>query len=66
MLFLVADSSCHGDLEDPSWRILQDFQTGRMGPISLQLAPETDAGGQLTVPIGFNMAAISEQKEEWA
>ena len=53
MLFKVADNRCRGDAEDASRKILQDFRTGRMGPISLQIAPETEEdGGQLNVPIG--------------
>jgi hypothetical protein len=50
MLYLVADNVCRGDPEDASRKILQDFRTGRMGPISLQVAPETeDDNGQLSV-----------------
>lgn len=50
MLFLVADNTCRGDPEDASRKILQDFRSGRMGPISLQLAPESDKdNGQLAV-----------------
>ena len=53
MLFKVADYRCRGDAEDASRKILQDFRTGRLGPISLQIAPETEEdGGQLSVPIG--------------
>ena len=53
MLFKIADNRCRGDAEDASRKILQDFRTGRMGPISLQIAPETEEdGGQLSVPIG--------------
>jgi len=53
ILFRVADNLCRGDPEDASRKILQDFRTGRMGHISLQLAPETKMdGGQLTVPLG--------------
>mmetsp|Transcript_19208 Transcript_19208/g.35870 ORF Transcript_19208/g.35870 Transcript_19208/m.35870 type:complete len:575 (-) Transcript_19208:56-1780(-) len=53
MLFKVADNTCRGDPEDASRKILQDFRTGRMGPVSLQLAPETEEdGGQLSVPVG--------------
>jgi ribosome biogenesis GTPase A len=53
MLFKVADNTCQGDPEDASRKIIQDFRSGRMGPISLQLAPETDEdGGQLPVPVG--------------
>jgi ribosome biogenesis GTPase A len=53
MLFRVADELCRGDAEDAARKILQDFRTGRMGPVALQLAPETEEdGGQLSVPIG--------------
>jgi hypothetical protein len=53
MLFLVADNACRGFVEDASRKILQDFRTGRMGPVCLQLAPEKDEDeGQAEVPIG--------------
>eukprot|EP00532_Pseudo-nitzschia_australis_P018960 CAMPEP_0168303602 /NCGR_PEP_ID=MMETSP0142_2-20121227/43558_1 /TAXON_ID=44445 /ORGANISM="Pseudo-nitzschia australis, Strain 10249 10 AB" /LENGTH=543 /DNA_ID=CAMNT_0008254579 /DNA_START=211 /DNA_END=1842 /DNA_ORIENTATION=- len=53
MLFRIADDLCRGDAEDASRKILQDFRSGRMGPISLQLAPESEEdNGQLSVPIG--------------
>jgi ribosome biogenesis GTPase A len=39
MLYLVAEYTCQGSTEDASRKILQDFRTGRMGPICLQLAP---------------------------
>lgn len=53
MLFKVADNTCRGDPEDAARKILQDFRTGRMGPVSLQLAPETvEDGGQLSVELG--------------
>eukprot|EP00536_Pseudo-nitzschia_multiseries_P014350 jgi/Psemu1/262113/estExt_Genewise1Plus.C_6880010 len=53
MLFKVADNLCRGDAEDASRKILQDFRSGRMGHISLQLAPESEEDdGQLSVPIG--------------
>ena len=42
MVFIVADNSCQGDPENASRKILQDFRMGRMGPVSLQLAPETE------------------------
>jgi ribosome biogenesis GTPase A len=55
MLFRVADNTCRGDPEDASRKILQDFRTGRMGPVSLQLAPETiEDGGQLSVYVADN------------
>jgi ribosome biogenesis GTPase A len=53
MLFLVADNTCQGDPEDASRKILQDFRSGRMGPISLQLAPESESdAGHLAVKFG--------------
>lgn len=53
MLFLVADNTCRGNPEDASRKILQDFRAGRMGPISLQLAPESeDDNGQLAISLG--------------
>jgi ribosome biogenesis GTPase A len=41
MLFIVADNTCKGDPENAARKILQDFRVGRMGPIALQLAPES-------------------------
>ena len=53
MLFQVADNTCCGDPEDASRKILQDFRTGRMGPVSLQLAPESEEDdGQLAIQFG--------------
>jgi ribosome biogenesis GTPase A len=53
MLFLVADNTCRGDPEDAARKILQDFRTGRMGPISLQLAPESETDqGQMAIKFG--------------
>lgn len=37
ILYTVADNTCQGDPEDAARKILQDFRTGRMGPICLQL-----------------------------
>lgn len=42
MLFIVADNTCKGDPEIAARKILQDFRVGRMGPVSLQLAPESE------------------------
>ncbi|KAL3934392.1 MAG: hypothetical protein SGBAC_009881 [Bacillariaceae sp.] len=70
MLFLVADNTCMGDPEDASRKILQDFRTGRMGPVSLQLAPETlDDDGQLAVPVGASRVnadyvSLKEEREQ--
>ena len=52
MLFMVADNTCMGDPENASRKILQDFRSGRMGPISLQLAPTRESDeGQTAVPV---------------
>ena len=40
MVFIVADNKCMGDPENAARKILQDFRSGRMGPITLQCAPE--------------------------
>ena len=63
MLFRVADHSCRGSPEDASRKIIQDFRTGRMGLISLQLAPESeDDDGQLKVPLQQQLE--SERQKE--
>jgi ribosome biogenesis GTPase A len=63
MLFKVADNTCQGDPEDASRKILQDFRAGRMGPISLQLAPETEEdGGQFAVPVGETAGSGRKQQ----
>lgn len=63
MLFKVADNTCRGDPEDASRKILQDFRAGRMGPISLQLAPESEADqGQL--PVEFGEKLQQQQRSE--
>ncbi|KAL3769362.1 hypothetical protein ACHAWO_001559 [Cyclotella atomus] len=50
MVFIVADNCCQGDPENAARKILQDFRSGRMGPITLQCAPETEEdGGQAHV-----------------
>jgi ribosome biogenesis GTPase A len=52
LLFQVADNKCRGDLEDASRKILQDFRTGRLGPICLQLAPTSEMDdGQTSVQL---------------
>mmetsp|Transcript_9134 Transcript_9134/g.20001 ORF Transcript_9134/g.20001 Transcript_9134/m.20001 type:complete len:665 (-) Transcript_9134:93-2087(-) len=63
MLFIVADNTCKGDPENAARKILQDFRTGRMGPVSLQLAPESEADeGQQSVTVlrQEGLTAISE------
>ena len=42
MVFIVADNCCQGDPENAARKILQDFRNGRMGPITLQCAPESE------------------------
>jgi hypothetical protein len=42
MVFIVADNCCQGDPENAARKILQDFRSGRMGPITLQCPPETE------------------------
>jgi len=42
MLFIVADNTCNGDPENAARKILQDFRNGRVGPVALQLAPESE------------------------
>jgi ribosome biogenesis GTPase A len=66
ILFEVADRNCQGNAEDAARKILQDFRTGRMGPIALQLAPETEEDeGQLQLPIGRSSNRASKRNEEW-
>ena len=53
MLFQVADNTCQGNPEDAARKILQDFRAGRIGPVCLQVAPETEEDqGQLAIPVG--------------
>lgn len=49
MLFKVAENTCRGDPENAARKILQDFRSGRMGPMALQLAPEADNDGEVDV-----------------
>ena len=50
MLFEVAERTCRGDPEDAARKILQDFRSGRMGLICLQVAPvSADEKGQRTI-----------------
>jgi hypothetical protein len=64
MLFKVADNTCRGLAEDASRKMLQDFRSGRLGPICLQLAPESgDDEGQLKVTLGTEQQ-FEEEKQE--
>ena len=49
MLFIVADKTCNGDPENSAREILQDFRMGRMGPVGLQLTPDTEIGDGQTI-----------------
>lgn len=49
LLFKVADNTCRGDPENAARKILQDFRSGRLGPMALQLAPEADNDGTVDV-----------------
>ena len=67
MLFRVADAKCRGSPEDAARKILQDFRTGRLGPVSLQLAPQkSDDEGQAKVEIMRGVAALGGVGEEMA
>jgi ribosome biogenesis GTPase A len=66
MVFKVADDFCRGSPEDAARKMLQDFRTGRLGPICLQLAPESeDDDGQRKVPLASEHRK-SEQREKLA
>ena len=68
MLHEVAHNTCRGDLESSARKILQDFRTGRMGPMALQVAPRVDerkSGGgledeQMKVEVMRNVAILGE------
>ena len=65
MLFRVADAKCRGSPEDAARKILQDFRTGRLGPVSLQLAPQKSGDeGQAKVEIMRGVAALGGVGEE--
>jgi len=68
MLFIVADNTCKGDPENAARKILQDFRVGRMGPIALQLAPESEVDeGQQSVQTlrkdGLNVRVVADPAE---
>ena len=68
MVFQVADNKCQGDPEDAARKILQDFRAGRMGPICLQLAPEseTDEGQQQVLGRSNEEEKLKRQQEREA
>lgn len=65
MLFQVADTTCRGNLEDASRKMLQDFRKGRLGPICLQLAPLSgeEEDGQQAVTLGTEVSERDKQEQ---
>jgi ribosome biogenesis GTPase A len=63
LLFAVADKTCQGDPEDASRKILQDFRTGRMGKICLQI-PDAIHGGTAVVHEDATSTMIAQRREE--
>ena len=68
MLYEVAGNTCQGDPEDAARKILQDFRTGRMGPICLQIAPQSveDKGQTTVLPSPAQRQADAEREREAA
>ena len=65
MLFMVADNTCMGDPENASRKILQDFRSGRMGPVALQIAPDSiEDEGQKEVPLSPDSMRVSILKRD--
>jgi ribosome biogenesis GTPase A len=68
IVYQVAEDLCFGSREDASRKILQDFRTGRLGPICLQLAPESEEDeGQLKVSLATETTGNKSEEEqiEW-
>jgi ribosome biogenesis GTPase A len=63
LLFAVADKTCQGNPEDAARKILQDFRTGRMGSICLQI-PDTIHDGSAVVHEDSTSALIAQHREE--
>ena len=68
MLFIIADNTCKGDPENAARKILQDFRVGRMGPVALQLAPESEGDdGQQSVETlrkdGLHVRVVADPTE---
>jgi len=65
ILYKVAENTCFGDTENASRKILQDFRSGRMGNICLQIAPkvedeESAAEGQVKVQVLREVTVMGE------
>jgi hypothetical protein len=73
MLFQVAENTCMGDPENAARKILQDFRSGRMGPICLQLAPQLEEdedddsgdneGGERYVSVRREVSLLGEKSD---
>lgn len=68
MLFAVAENTCYGDPENAARKILQDFRSGRMGPVCLQIAPsieddddDGDFEGERKVNVLREVAVLGER-----
>eukprot|EP00934_Nitzschia_sp_Nitz4_P001492 Nitzschia sp. Nitz4//scaffold94_size78252//17034//18625//NITZ4_005461-RA/size78252-augustus-gene-0.70-mRNA-1//-1//CDS//3329560359//1492//frame0 len=63
ILHKIAINTCRGNAEDASRKVLQDFRTGRMGKIALQLAPEKEED-QGHLELGFGDDAERQRRSE--
>ena len=62
MVFKIADDLCRGNAEDASRKMLQDFRTGRLGLVCLQLAPQSEEdNGQLKVRLPSDRVNTKDQ-----
>ena len=70
MLHLVAQNTCRGDMENAARKILQDFRTGRVGPVCLQLPDEAEQAEAPVICDGSDWAtrikeAGQSEQMEW-
>lgn len=66
MVYHIADTLCKGNAEDASRKMLQDFRTGRLGSICLQLAPQSEEDqGQIEVKLGSDRNRKEEDQRSW-
>jgi len=64
-LFKIADPTCQCDLKNASRKVLRDFRWDRWGPVSLQLAPESQQDqGEAHVPITTGIKPAFNFKDE--
>jgi ribosome biogenesis GTPase A len=65
MLFEVAANTCQGDPEDAARKILQDYRTGRMGLICLQVAPASkEDKGQTPIRLGTETTDVQVERQQ--